>query len=655
MTPSTTERSNLVAARAPVAGTGSAVPALERVFPAVPLAATALFAAVVLSPRVGANPRLVATFLAIAALFTAWTLVLWARARASRRVLAAQYFPVTAHWVQACVQFTILVWWAWFAPIVRAEGSLIAAQVVFLYVLDALLSWSRGRMWRIGYAPLPIVLSTNLLLWFKDDWFHWQFAMLATGALAKQFVTWNREGRRIHVFNPSAFGQATFAVVLIATGTTRELTWGKEIATSFETPHMLLVIFLLGLVVQHLFRVTLMTLAATATIVAFGLAFHAAYGTWWFVNVNVAAPIFLGLHLLMTDPSTSPRTHVGQVVFGVLYGLGYCVLFRVLDQFEVPTFWDKLLPVPILNLLVPLLDRIGRTGVVGRVDRAWETKWSPRAVNAAHMTCWAALFATMYATGFLTGPHEGNSIAFWKKARREGKPLADHSLVMAAGALAEGAGVGAAFNELGLICVEGEIVDENRAKAAHYFARASELGSPHGAANVVSQFLFRGERRSDEDVERALSLLEGSLAEDRGWMAPYLVASAYEKGRGRPRDPARALALYRRCGEGNLYAYKGIARIALSSGAPGVDLRPIAEVLGMAADAGDVESAWYLAYLHVAGLGVARDETRARALFARACELGDAAACAAAGAAAIPPYAKPVMAVPPFSSAYPVQ
>ena len=32
--------------------------------------------------------------------------------------------------------------------------------------------------------------------------------------------------------------------------------------------------------------------------------------------------MFLGLHLLVTDPSTSPRTPLGRIVFGVLYGLG---------------------------------------------------------------------------------------------------------------------------------------------------------------------------------------------------------------------------------------------------------------------------------------------------------------------------------------------
>jgi hypothetical protein len=73
---------------------------------------------------------------------------------------------------------------------------------VFLTTLDALLSWSRGRSWIPGMGPFPIVLSTNFFLWFRDDWFVWQFVMIVAGALVKEFVRWERNGKRVHVFNP---------------------------------------------------------------------------------------------------------------------------------------------------------------------------------------------------------------------------------------------------------------------------------------------------------------------------------------------------------------------------------------------------------------------------------------------------------------------
>ena len=70
--------------------------------------------------------------------------------------------------------------------------------------------------------------------------------------------------------------------------------------------------------------------------------------------------MFLGLHLLVTDPSTSPRTPFGRAIFGVMYGLGVVALYGILGAMGLPTFYDKLLCVPLLNLAVPAIDRAVR-------------------------------------------------------------------------------------------------------------------------------------------------------------------------------------------------------------------------------------------------------------------------------------------------------
>lgn len=623
--------------------------------PGAPLALTILFSAFVLFPPVRDNPKLVWTFTGIGASLLAWALALWVAAKRRGRAFPIEFVPVSSHYVQAGVQLCILAYWGWFARAVYAETPLILAQVLFLYALDALLSWSRGRTWRLGFGPLPVIFSTNLLLWFRDDWFVFQFAMIAIGALAKQFLTWDRDGKRTHIFNPSAFGQFLFALVLIATATTKELTWGKEIAETFETPHMLLLIFALGLIVQALFHVTLMTFAAAATLCLVNLVYTRITDTYFFVNTNIAAPIFLGIHLLVTDPSTSPRTNVGRVIFGALYALAYSALFWILDAKEIPLFWDKLLPVPILNLSVPLIDRAVRTGIIGRWNRRWESALTPRKLNLVHMGCWSALFLTMVGTGFVEGPHEGDSIPFWKKALAEGKPRAGHSLVMAVGSQAVGNGSGAAYNELGLICVQGKIVHENHRNAAQYFARACELGSLEGCANVASQFIFLRELNSPEDVERALFRLEQECARKGTWEACFLLASAYETGRGRPPDKDLAIQLYERCGRDNPYAFKGLARIGLSGGDLPYHLRKIGVSLEKACEMDDAESCWYLAYMYQLGNGVQRDEQKARALMEKACGLGFDDACRALSQENLPPFSRPRMSVPGWSSAFPLE
>jgi TPR repeat protein len=517
---------------------------------------------------------LIATFLGVAGVLAAWTLILWGVRAREGRPFRVEPGIVRAHWVQGLVQSSIYVYWGWYSRGVYAESPLIVAQIVFFYVFTSLLAFSRGKTWKLGFGPLPIVLSTNLLLWFKADWFYFQFLMLATGALGKEFITWTRDGRRTHIFNPSVFGQAIVALILIFTGATRTFTMGEEIATSFESlPHIFLLLFALGLIVQYMFAVTLMTFAATATLCLLNLIYSGVTDTYYFVGLNVGATIFLGLHLLVTDPATSPKTNTGRVIFGALYGLGYAVLFRLFDGLGVSVFWDKLLPVPILNLAVPLIDRFARSGIVGRLNRAWETALQPRRLNLVHMGVWAVVFATMVGTGFVMGEHEGRSISYWRKKYTEGNERAGEVLMQlclhrAAHDDPE------AMNMLGMIHREGDLVAKNDAAAAAYFAKACELGDPIACENVVGQFLFERRANTREDVLRALDHLEARCASSADGFASFLVAFAYETGSERPRDIARARELYDdACGKGNEQACeraRELERLA-GTGSGGID------------------------------------------------------------------------------------
>ncbi len=623
-------------------------------WPAPPLVLAAVLIAFLWIPPVRGHEGLGWTLTGVACALCAWSALLLVLARVRGRSFRIEWMPVKSHYVQACVQSSILVYWGWYWPRVYPELPLVATQIVYLYALEALLSWSRGRAWRLGFGPLPIVISTNLLLWFKHDYYVWQYLMLTTGALAKQFITWNRDGQRTHIFNPSAFGQFLFAVVLIVTGTTSEYTWGMEIASFFDVPHMLVVIFLGGLVVQSLFHVTLMTLAATATLVVVNVLFTEIVGTYIFININIAAPIFLGLHLLVTDPATSPTTNIGRVVFGSLYGVAYAVLFHVLAAWGAPLFWDKLLPVPLLNLCVPLINRATRHGLVGRLNGAWERALPRQRLNLVHMGCWAAIFIGMKASGFIETPHPGDSIPFWKRAFEEGKPLAAHSLVILAGAQAE-AGSAAAANELGLLCMEGKAIGEKRGAAAKYFERACELGDERGCANLVMQGLFLGEGRSEASLSNALDLLEQDCHRSRNGLHCFLVGFAHEFGRGRPADRRRAVEAYLHAGPASVYAAKGLARIALGR----VDVRAPYDVsqsvpmLSITAQEGDAESCWYLAHMFHHGVGVPRNDVQARAHLERACALGLAEACEALKRADWPAYTNPPLYLPQWVTAFP--
>ncbi len=77
-------------------------------------------------------------------------------------------------------------------------------------------------------------------------------------------------------------------------------------------------------------------------------------------EVFIGSSIFLGF-FMATDPATTPLTGTGQVIFGV----GLAIL-TVLIQTYMNFFGGSLLALIIMNLTVPLLDRVGIHKSFGR-------------------------------------------------------------------------------------------------------------------------------------------------------------------------------------------------------------------------------------------------------------------------------------------------
>ena len=327
----------------------------------LPILFTAGLVAFALYPGVRETPRLLWSILGAGAVLVAWTLALLAAASVTHRSFTVEISLRKQHYVQACAHTSIFLYWGWFWQPVYDNAYLIVAQLCFAYAFDMLLSWSRRDTYTLGFGPFPIVLSTNLFLWFKPDWFYLQFLMIAVGFAAKEFIRWNKDGRQAHIFNPSAFSLTIFSAALILTGTS-DITWGKDIAiTQFYPPRMYLFLFLIALPGQLLFGVTTMTMSAVVTTYLFGLMYYAVSGTYYFYDSYIPIAVFLGMHLLFTDPSTAPRTEAGRVIFGALYGLSTIALYQLLGAAGLPAFYDKLLQVPLLNLSIRAIDRMVRS------------------------------------------------------------------------------------------------------------------------------------------------------------------------------------------------------------------------------------------------------------------------------------------------------
>ena len=449
--------------------------------PALPLAFAAGLAAFAFLPAASRHPALAQSLAAAAVLLAGWHAGLLLRARGGGRRLRVVFVPRAQHYLQACAQLSVLLYWGWHWRPVYDHLPLIGAQLLFAYAFDMLLAWSRRDTYGLGWGPFPVIFGINLFLWFEPELFLLQFLMIAVGLGAKELIRWERDGRRVHVFNPSSFPLALCSLVLILTATT-DRTLGQEIATTFDIPPAIgLWIFLVALPGQFLFGVAPMTMAAAVTLFALSAAYRAATGTYFFVDSHIPAAVFLGMNLLFTDPSTSPRTELGRLAFGVLYGLGVAALYAGLGALGAPTFYDKLLAVPLLNLTVQALDRWARSDAVRRLDPAsLGRSLSPRRRHLAYMAVWAAAFLPINALEGMGDVRDAGP-PLWRQACDRGRLEACRALA-AALAPACVAGSPRACNELGILAAEGLASGPLPAPAA--FARACSLGLPAGCANA---------------------------------------------------------------------------------------------------------------------------------------------------------------------------
>jgi TPR repeat protein len=593
----------------------------------LPMSLAAVLALFCLLPRAQANRSLELSIGLAVAVLLAFAALLRRSVIASNRTLTMEFLPRRVHYVQLVMHSSLYAYWGWYWREVYHYVPLILVQIVYVYALDMLLCWSRRDRWIAGFGPIPIILSTNLFLWFRDDWFFLQFIMISIGVVAKEFVVWKREGRKTHIFNPSAVGLFLFSVILIATKST-SITWGEQIAvTLHRPPNIYLEIFVLGLVVQALFSVTLVTLSAGAMLFLMNVVYTHVTGVYQFIDSGIPVSVFIGIHLLVTDPATSPKSNSGKIIFGGLYGMSVFGLYSLLSWMGAPRFYDKLLCVPPLNLTVRVLDRIGES--LDRSAAAWFQKiraprlmWagSPRQTNFAFMSIWIVLFGVMVTTGFLTTevvgkPHPGANPAFWERACDAHEYKACTTWVGMLNTECE-QGKASACLTMGKVTDAGLIVPRESAAAARGLGRACDLGEP-GACQAFVDFVSRGG--------------DGSLANscDHGDpMNCYFLGIALHAGKGVARDDERALRVFQAsCKEGYARACGMLGNMYLvGQGAPANAMKALAN-FEISCTAHWGESCAAAAMLYHRGTAGTQNEVLSQHLFEQGCELGYQPAC----------------------------
>jgi hypothetical protein len=477
-------------------------------------------------PLLDGRPVVRASIMGAAAVLLVWSVLLFGVLRRGQTVA----FDVTLrpqHYLQACLQGSLILYWGSYWPEVYNAAPLIVAQLLFAYAFDSLLSWTHRRTFSLGFGPFPIIFSLTLFFWFKDPWFYWQFVMVAIGLAAKEFLRWQRDGRNTHIFNPSSFPLAVMSIGLIL-GDATDMTWGFLVAeTEFYPPYIYLAIFLIGMPGQYLFGVAPMTMAAVTTTFVFSQVYYWATGSYYFVDSHIPIAVFIGMTLLFTDPATSPRTLVGRLLYGVLYGLTTVWLYDVLLSYNTPGFYDKLLQVPLLNLSVKLLDRVARSPSLQALDpAAWARDWAPRTRHVAYMGVYASAFAAMSASGYMGDRHPGQWTPFWEQACAANTRDACLNLYfLQDGYCADGSAW--ACNEVGIMLAERY---DNPRVAAAAFSRACTLQFAAGCANARAVAAAGELRRDAPTAADYRFILRGSKGPLDDLSSDELYARACELG-----------------------------------------------------------------------------------------------------------------------------
>jgi hypothetical protein len=183
---------------------------------------------------------------------------------------------------------------------------------------------------------------------------------------------------------------------------------------------------------------------------------HRRADIYFFYDSYIPIAVFLGMHLLFTDPSTSPRTELGRLIFGALYGASTLVLYQVLGTMGLPTFFDKLLQVPLLNLSIKSIDRAAASRALRVLDPATVAPSLTRyGRHLAYMTIWAIVFGGMSLAEGVGDNHRGQWLPFWRQACTEERRYACRYLADTQGAFCS-RGSGWACNEQGILLARRE-------------------------------------------------------------------------------------------------------------------------------------------------------------------------------------------------------
>ena len=182
-------------------------------------------------PSVRQNPNLFWSFCGAAGALFAWAAALVTRAFRSGRTFALEIVLRKQHYLQACAQGSVLLYWGWYWREVYDSAPLIVAQLVFAYAFDMLLVVVAARHLHarvrtlpghLQHQPVPLVQAGLVLPAVPDG----------GGRLRRQGADPMEQGRAAARTSstPRRFRWRSFSLASDPDAATHDMTWGPEIA-----------------------------------------------------------------------------------------------------------------------------------------------------------------------------------------------------------------------------------------------------------------------------------------------------------------------------------------------------------------------------------------------------------------------------------------
>jgi hypothetical protein len=347
--------------------------------------------ALLLAPPVAAvRQAWMAMVVCSAGLTVAFLYFLW-RQRSAAEKCRVEINPRKAYIVQGLTQGSIFFYVGHYWSGMDHWAPFVIYQLLIAFIFDFLVYAYRENRYPLGLQILPIVMSINLFMWFKPEYFAGQIAMVLLGILGKAYVVRTLDGRRRHIYNPSVLPMVVMAILVVFLFSGERYFDTNNVVSSYLLPpHFQVFVFTAGLIAHLVGGTSFISLGAVVTLFVIDRMFKALVGLP--PTGDLLQPsVFIGITLLATDPVTMPKTRTGQLIAGVLYGLGIDTFYVLLNHFGFARYYDKLLPIPFLNYLAPYLDRI-KVPLWGPMKSpVWARNWAPAAL-------WGATFLAMVPT-----------------------------------------------------------------------------------------------------------------------------------------------------------------------------------------------------------------------------------------------------------------